>query len=141
MNQEHLNRLDFTNEALNKWLDDCPFDIWHFRQNWDKKEYTKEDPMGLKGTERVYKAVDVSVAIPVEICPINLKHYFKDNDALAKLQKDYTETHKLMQAAMNTWTHQEDPIASREAKKSFKKYREQLRYLEKQLEKAEGRND
>ena len=41
MNQEHLNRLDFTNEALTKWLDDCPFDIWHFNQNWDKKEYSK----------------------------------------------------------------------------------------------------
>jgi hypothetical protein len=46
-----------------------------------------------------------------------------------------------MQAAMDTWTRQDDPIASREAKKSFNKYREQLRYLEKQLEKAEGRND
>jgi len=138
MNSElNLNRLDFTNEALTKWLNDCPFPIWHFRQNWDKKEYTKEDPMGLKGTERVYKAVDVSVAIPVEICPINLKHYFKDNEALAKLQKDYTDTHKLMQAAMNTWTHEDDPIASREAKKSFDKYREQLHYLEEQLERVE----
>ena len=139
MNQEHLNRLDFTNEALNKWLDDCPFDIWHFRQNWDKKEYTKtkEDPLGLKTKPKEYKAVDISIQIPFEDCPINLKHFFKDNDALAKLQKDYTDTHKLMQAAMDTWTRQDDPIASREAKKSFNKYREQLRYLEKQLEKAE----
>ena len=137
MNQEHLNRLDFTNEALNKWLDDCPFDIWHFRQNWDRKEYPENDPLGLNGNEKVFKAVDVSIQIPVQDCPINLKHFFKDNDALAKLQKDYTETHKLMQASMDTWTRQDDPIASREAKKSFNKYREQLRYLEKQLEKVE----
>ena len=138
MNQEHLNRLDFTNEALNKWLNDCPFDIWHFRQNWNKKEYirTKDYPLGLKKPQE-YKAVDISIKIPVEICPINLKHYFKDNDALAKLQKDYTDTHKLMQAAMNTWTQEDDPIASREAKKSFDKYREQLLYLEEQLEKVE----
>ena len=138
MNQEHLNRLDFTNEALTKWLNDCPFDIWHFRQNWDKKEYirTKEYPLGLRKAQE-YKAVDVSIQIPIEHCPINLKHYFKDNDALAKLQKDYTDTHKLMQAAMNTWTQQDDPIASREAKKSFDKYREQLNYLEEQLETAE----
>ena len=38
---------------------------------------------------------------------------------------------------MDTWTRQDDPIASREAKKSFDKYREQLRYLEKQLERVE----
>ena len=42
-----------------------------------------------------------------------------------------------MQAAMETWTTIDDPIASREAKKSFDKYREQLLYLEKQLEKVE----
>ena len=137
MNKEHLNRLDFTNEALNKWLDNCPFDIWHFRQNWDRKEYPENDPLGLNGTEKVYKAVDVSIQIPVQDCPINLKHFFKDNDALAKLQKDYTETHKLMQAAMNTWSHEDDPITSREAKKSFDKYREQLHYLEEQLERVE----
>ena len=93
--------------------------------------------MGLKTKPKEFKAVDISIQIPVEDCPINLKHYFKDNDALAKIQKDYTETHKLMQAAMDTWTRQDDPIASREAKKSFNKYREQLRYLEKQLEKVE----
>ena len=137
MNQEHLNRLDFTNEALTKWLNDCPFDIWHFRQNWDRTECTKDDPLNLRGTAKEYKAVDISIQISVEDCPLNLKHYFKDNKALAKLQKDYTETYELMQAAMKTWSRQEDPIASREARKSYDKYRDQLSYLEDQLERVE----
>ena len=137
MNQEHLNRLDFTNEALNKWLDDCPFDIWHLRQNWDKHEYTKDDPMGLKGTAKVFKAVDISIQIPVKNCPINLRHWFKSNDALVKVEKDYRETYELQQQAYNRWMSEKDPLASREAEKLWNKYREQLQLLNDQLEKAE----
>ena len=137
MNQEHLNRLDFTNEALTKWLNDCPFDIWHFNQNWDKKEYSKDDPLGLKGTAKVFKAVDISVAIPVDQCPINLKYYFKDNEALTKVEKNYRETYELQQEAYNRWMSEKDPLAAREAEKSWNKYREQLQVLNEQLEKAE----
>ena len=137
MNQEHLNRLDFTNEALTKWLNDCPFDIWHFNQNWDKHEYTKEDPMNLNGTAKVFKAVDISVKIPVDQCPINLKYYFKDNKALVKVEKIYRETYELQQEAYKRWMTEEDPLAAREAKKSWDRYREQLQVLNKQLEKAE----
>ena len=137
MNQEHLNRLDFTNEALTKWLNDCPFDIWHFRQNWDKHEYTKDDPMGLNGTKRVYKAVDISIAIPEEICPINLRHWFKGSEALQKLEKDYQETYKLQKEAYKVWTTEKDPLVARKAEQSWNKYTEQLQYLNKQLEKAE----
>ena len=92
MNQEHLNRLDFTNEALTKWLNDCPFDIWHFNQNWDKKEYTQDDPLGLKGTAKVFKAVDISVKIPVDQCPINLKYYFKVWEKIELILKKLTKT-------------------------------------------------
>ena len=54
-----------------------------------QNEYTKDDPMGLKGTAKVFKAVDISIQIPVENCPINLRHWFKNNDALVKVEKDY----------------------------------------------------
>ena len=137
MNQEHLNRLDFTNEALTKWLNDCPFDIWHLRQNWDKHEYTKEDPMGLHGTAKVFKAVDISIQIPVENCPINLRHWFKNNDALVKVEKDYRETYVLQEEAYKRWMAEKDPLAAREAEKSWNRYREQLQVLNEQLEKAE----
>ena len=127
----NLNDLDFTNQELIKWLNDCPFDIWHFRQNWNKKEYTKEDPLGLKGCAKEYKAVDISVQIPIQECPFNIRYYFKDNEALAKVEAEYTETFNKMQKAMNSWIYDNDLTA----KESYDSYKAKLRTLETNLEK------
>ena len=93
--------------------------------------------MGLNGTKRVYKAVDISIAIPEEICPINLRHWFKGNEALQKLEKDYQETYKLQKEAYKAWTTEKDPLVARKAEQSWNMYTEQLQYLNKQLEKVE----
>ena len=61
MNQEHLNRLDFTNEALTKWLNDCPFPITNFRQMDFETEGQKQ--------------VEILVDVPIEQTTVNLNHY------------------------------------------------------------------
>ena len=93
--------------------------------------------MGLHGTAKVFKAVDISIQIPVENCPINLRHWFKNNDALVKVEKDYRETYVLQEEAYKRWMAEKDPLAAREAEKSWNRYREQLQVLNEQLEKAE----
>ena len=61
MNQEHLNRLDFTNEALTKWLNDCPFPITNFHQLCFETEGQKQ--------------VEILVDVPIEQTTVNLNHY------------------------------------------------------------------
>ena len=61
MNQEHLNRLDFTNEALTKWLNDCPFPITNFKQ--------------MSFETKGQKQVELLVDIPIEQTAANLGHY------------------------------------------------------------------
>ena len=61
MNQEHLKHLDFTNEALTKWLNDCPFPITNFRQ--------------MTFETKGQKQVELLVDIPIEQTTVNLNHY------------------------------------------------------------------
>ena len=56
---------------------------------------------------------------------------------MAKVEKNYRETYELQQQAYDRWMLEKDPIAAREAEKSWNKYREQLQVLNEQLEKAE----
>ena len=81
MNQEHLNRLDFTNEALNKWLNDCPFPITNFRQMC----------LETKGQKQVELLVD----IPIGQTAANLRHYgLKIDQKTADLELQYIKADK-----------------------------------------------
>ena len=61
MNQEHLNRLDFKNGQLEKWLNECPFPITNFRQMDFETEGQKQ--------------VEILVDVPIEQTTVNLNHY------------------------------------------------------------------
>ena len=61
MNQEHLNRLDFKNSQLEKWLNECPFPITNFRQ--------------LAFEDEGQKQVEILVDVPIEQTTVNLNHY------------------------------------------------------------------
>ena len=61
MNQEHLNRLDFKNGQLEKWLNECPFPITTFRQ--------------LAFEDEGQKQVEILVDVPIEQTTVNLNHY------------------------------------------------------------------
>ena len=61
MNQEHLNRLDFKNRQLEKWLNECPFPITNFRQ--------------LAFEDEGQKQVEILVDVPIEQTTVNLNHY------------------------------------------------------------------
>ena len=61
MNQEHLNRLDFKNGQLEKWLNKCPFPITNFRQ--------------LAFEDEGQKQVEILVDVPIEQTTVNLNHY------------------------------------------------------------------
>ena len=61
MNQEHLNRLDFKNGQLEKWLNECPFSITNFRQ--------------LAFEDEGQKQVEILVDVPIEQTTVNLNHY------------------------------------------------------------------
>ena len=81
MNPEHLNRLDFINEALTKWLNDCPFPITNFRQMCFE----------TKGQKQVELLVD----IPIEKTAANLAHYgLKIDQKTADLEQQYLKADK-----------------------------------------------
>ena len=81
MNQEHLNRLDFTNEALTKWLNDCPFPITNFRQ--------------MSFETKGQKQVELLVDIPIEQTAANLGHYgLKIDQKTADLEMQYLKADK-----------------------------------------------
>ena len=61
MNQEHLNRLDFKNGQLEKWLNECPFPITNFRQ--------------LAFEDEGQKQVEILVDVPIDKTTVNLNHY------------------------------------------------------------------
>ena len=61
MNQEHLNRLDFKNGQLEKWLNECPFPITNFRQLAFEYEGQKQ--------------VEILVDVPIDQTTVNLNHY------------------------------------------------------------------
>ena len=61
MNQEHLNRLDFKNGQIEKWLNECPFPITNCSQ------FAFED--------EGQKQVEILVDVPIEQTTVNLNHY------------------------------------------------------------------
>ena len=81
MNQEHLNRLDFKNGQLEKWLNECPFPITNFRQMCFE----------TKGQKQVELLVD----IPIEQTAANLGHYgLKIDQKTADLELQYIKADK-----------------------------------------------
>ena len=61
MNKKLLNRLDFKNGQLEKWLNECPFSITNFRQMDFETDGQKQ--------------VEILVDIPIEQTTVNLDHY------------------------------------------------------------------
>ena len=61
MNKKLLNRLDFKNGQLEKWLNECPFPITNFRQMDFETDGQKQ--------------VEILVDVPIEQTTVNLNHY------------------------------------------------------------------
>ena len=88
MNQEHLNRLDFTNEALTKWLNDCPFPITNFRQ--------------MSFETKGQKQVEILVDVPIEQTTVNLNHYgLKLDQKTADLEMQFINIDKKRKALIS----------------------------------------
>ena len=88
MNQEHLNRLDFTNEALIKWLNECPFPITNFRQMDFETEGQKQ--------------VEILVDVPIEQTTVNLNHYgLKLDQKTADLEMQFIKIDKERKALIS----------------------------------------
>ena len=81
MNQEHLNRLDFKNGQLEKWLNECPFPITNFRQMCFETKGQKQ--------------VEILVDIPIAQTAANLAHYgLKIDQKTADLEMQYLKADK-----------------------------------------------
>ena len=81
MNQEHLNRLDFKNGQLEKWLNECPFPITNFRQ--------------ICFETKGQKQVEILVDIPIAQTAANLAHYgLKIDQKTADLEMQYIKADK-----------------------------------------------
>ena len=81
MNQEHLNRLDFRNGQLEKWLNECPFPITNFRQMCFETKGQKQ--------------VEILVDIPIAQTAANLAHYgLKIDQKTADLEMQYIKADK-----------------------------------------------
>ena len=81
MNQEHLNRLDFKNGQLEKWLNECPFPITNFRQ--------------MTFETKGQKQVEILVDIPIEQTAANLGYYgLKIDQKTADLEMQYLKADK-----------------------------------------------
>ena len=81
MNQEHLNRLDFKNGQLEKWLNECPFPITNFRQ--------------LAFEDEGQKQVEILVDVPIEQTTVNLNHYgLKLDQKTADLEMQFIKIDK-----------------------------------------------
>ena len=81
MNQEHLNRLDFKNGQLEKWLNECPFPITNFRQMCFETKGQKQ--------------VEILVDIPIAQTAANLAHYgLKIDQKTADLEMQYIKADK-----------------------------------------------
>ena len=81
MNKELLNRLDFKNGQLEKWLNECPFPITNFRQMDFETDGQKQ--------------VEILVDIPIEQTTVNLDHYgLKLDQKTADLEMQFIKIDK-----------------------------------------------
>ena len=88
MNQEHLNRLDFKNGQLEKWLNECPFSITNFRQ--------------LAFEDEGQKQVEILVDVPIEQTTVNLNHYgLKLDQKTADLEMQFINIDKKRKALIS----------------------------------------
>ena len=88
MNQEHLNRLDFKNGQLEKWLNECPFPITNFRQMDFETEGQKQ--------------VEILVDVPIEQTTVNLNHYgLKLDQKTADLEMQFINIDKKRKALIS----------------------------------------
>ena len=88
MNQEHLNRLDFKNGQLEKWLNECPFPITNFRQ--------------LAFEDEGQKQVEILIDVPIEQTTVNLNHYrLKLDQKTADLEIQFIKIDKQRKALIS----------------------------------------
>ena len=87
MNKELLNRLDFKNGQLEKWLNECPFPITNFRQMDFETDGQKQ--------------VEILVDIPIEQTTVNLDHYgLKLDQKTADLEMQFIKIDKERKACI-----------------------------------------
>tara|TARA_R100000008_G_C3438073_1_gene92988 strand:- start:57 stop:461 length:405 start_codon:yes stop_codon:yes gene_type:complete len=88
MKKKLLNRLDFKNGQLEKWLNECPFPITNFRQMCFE----------TKGQKQVELLVD----IPIEQTTVNLDHYgLKLDQKTADLEMQFIKIDKQRKALIS----------------------------------------
>tara|TARA_B100000519_G_scaffold985_1_gene970 strand:+ start:73 stop:474 length:402 start_codon:yes stop_codon:yes gene_type:complete len=132
MNQEHLNRLDFKNGQLEKWLNECPFPITNFRQMCFETEGQKQ--------------VELLLDIPIEQTTVNLDHYgLKLDQKTADLEMQFIKIdreRKAYIAAVVKSRKQDNPLKTKkledelfEIHKKWRDIGEQLTTLSKKAEK------
>ena len=132
MNQEHLNRLDFKNGQLEKWLNECPFPITNFRQMCFETEGQKQ--------------VELLLDIPIEQTTVNLDHYgLKLDQKTADLEMQFIKIdreRKACIAAVVKSRKQDNPLKTKkledelyEIHKKWRDIGDQLTTLSKQAEK------
>ena len=132
MNQDHLNRLDFKNGQLEKWLNECPFPITNFRQMCFETEGQKQ--------------VELLLDIPIEETTVNLDHYgLKLDQKTADLEMQFIKIDKERKAyiaAVVKSRKQDNPLKTKkledELMEIHKKWRDigdQLTTLSKKAEK------
>ena len=132
MNQEHLNRLDFKNGQLEKWLNECPFPITNFRQICFETEGQKQ--------------VELLLDIPIEQTTVNLDHYgLKLDRKTADLEMQFIKIDKERKAyiaAVVKSRKQDNPLKTKkledelfEIHKKWRDIGDQLTTLSKKAEK------
>ena len=132
MNQEHLNRLDFENGQLEKWLNECPFPITNFRQMCFETEGQKQ--------------VELLLDIPIEQTTVNLDHYgLKLDQKTADLEMQFIKIDKERKAyiaAVVKSRKQDNPLKTKkledelfEIHKKWRDIGDQLTTLSKKAEK------
>ena len=88
MNKKLLNRLDFKNGQLEKWLNECPFPITNFRQ--------------LDFEDEGQKQVEILVDVPIEQTTVNLNHYgLKLDQKTADLEMQFIKIDKERKALIS----------------------------------------
>ena len=88
MNKKLLNRLDFKNGQLEKWLNECPFSITNFRQMDFETDGQKQ--------------VEILVDIPIEQTTVNLDHYgLKLDQKTADLEMQFIKIDKQRKALIS----------------------------------------
>ena len=88
MNKKLLNRLDFKNGQLEKWLNECPFSITNFRQMDFETDGQKQ--------------VEILVDIPIEQTTVNLNHYgLKLDQKTADLEMQFIKIDKERKALIS----------------------------------------